>query len=98
MPPKGFKKSKQKEIVKATKEKLDDVIEVFSDGKSLYFPGLEPAGNPPEEVVESDSMRYHETEAPKVFKAGSIVPFGWNLENRRLWAVNGFGVWKHVNG
>ena len=56
-----------------------------------------PPAAPALEIAQTDCMRYHETERPKVFKSGSSVPVGWNLDNRRLWTIDGFGAWTRVN-
>lgn len=37
------------------------------------------------ETAKSDIMRYHTEHEPKIFKKGSVIPVGWNSENRKLW-------------
>jgi hypothetical protein len=50
-----------------------------------------------QEIAACDTCRYHITELPKIFKAGSVIPEGWTRDNRRHWIVTDNGEYKRVN-
>lgn len=49
-----------------------------------------------ENISLSNQWLYHETEQPKIFKKGEVVPKGWNEDNRNKWMFNDFGAWELV--
>ena len=50
-----------------------------------------------QEIAACDTCRYHITELPKMFKAGSVIPEGWTRDNRRYWIVTENGEYRRVN-
>lgn len=62
-----------------------------------------PAQTPPTvapTVLSQDSWRYHETEEPRIFKAGEAVPEGWHSGQstlKRLWARDANGAFSRID-
>lgn len=51
-------------------------------------------------MLTHDAWRYHETEEPRIFTAGEIVPEGWHpgqSKLKRLWFRDSNGYFSRIN-
>jgi len=88
--PKGIKNKAEKDPQTVPKP-------VYATETPADVPSVQTVTESPEKtVLARDAWRYHETESPRIFRAGSIVPEGWHDSQKKIstkWKINDLGKW-----